>query len=113
MKIHLPVLLATGLLVGCSSFLEGPEGPAGVSVTTEVVNPGDENCPEGGVRITRESETHWVCNGPRGPAGPAAQIAAQGGLSGSGSDGSPLGVSFGGTGSANTVARDRPPPSAS
>jgi collagen type VII alpha len=47
----------------------GPTGPTGASVTTLVLDPGDANCPAGGLKITGPSGLVYLCNGLGGATG--------------------------------------------
>lgn len=49
---------------------EGKPGPAGQSVSAELVPVGDAYCPNGGTRFTSSNGVTYACAGPTGPAGP-------------------------------------------
>jgi hypothetical protein len=49
--------------------IQGPQGSAGRSVTLSTLTAGDAHCATGGVALTAEGGTSYVCNGERGPQG--------------------------------------------
>lgn len=69
---------------------EGPRGPAGddaVPAMVRTLQPGDTNCSAGGIELTVNETTAYVCNGQTGAMGVEGPIGPQGGI---GADG-PIG----------------------
>jgi hypothetical protein len=52
-------------LVGCG----GGSSPSSSTVSKQNLNPGDANCPTGGVALTVDGDTSYICNGTPGGAG--------------------------------------------
>lgn len=76
----------------------GPTGPAGIDGAPGVPGPTGATGPAGLIGPTGPT-------GATGATGPLPAVQIAGGLTGTGDPGSPLAVSFGGSGSATTVAR--------
>ena len=83
--------------------IDGAAGRDGASVTTALLNIGDQNCPNGGVSVTSTTGVAYICNGRQGATGATGAQGPAGANGTNGTGGGGTGTGYGaGTLSAGT-----------